>query len=220
MNTIKGLILKDLMNLKSYKTTMLFILVLYVIVSLSNEEMMISVPIYIVIIFGMIAIGSFNYDSMSKSDKYILSFPVTRKEVVKARYLYVFLFTLVGVLFSIGLNLIFQIIKTGNLNGVSDVISVAVGGFFGMILLQVFQIPIMYKFGAEKGKIIQMIMILAVMLGISGITVGLMKISNVSLEQLEIFLKNYGILLIGIVSVILYFISYQVSFAIYSKKEV
>ena len=89
-----------------------------------------------------------------------------------------------------------------------------------MILLQVFQIPIMYKFGAEKGKIIQMIMILAVMLGISGITVGLMKISNVSLEQLEIFLKNYGILLIGIVSVILYFISYQVSFAIYRKKEV
>ena len=73
MNAIKGLILKDLMNLKSYKTTMLFILVLYVIVSLSNEEMMISVPIYIVIIFGMIAIGSFNYDSMSKSDKYILS---------------------------------------------------------------------------------------------------------------------------------------------------
>lgn len=60
MNVIKGLILKDLMNLKSYKTTMLFILVLYVIVSFTNEEMMVSMPIYIVIIFGMIAIGSFN----------------------------------------------------------------------------------------------------------------------------------------------------------------
>ena len=217
---IKGLILKDLMNLKSYKTTMLFILVLYVIVSLMNEEMMVSMPIYIVLIFGMIAIGSFNYDSMSKSDKYILSFPITRKEVVKARYLYTFLFTLVGFLFAIALNVIFQIIKTGNLNGAIDMISVAVGSFFGMILLQVFQIPIMYKFGAEKGKIVQMIMILTLMLGVSGITVGFMKVSNVSLEQLEMVLKKYGLIIIGIVSVILYFISYQISFAIYSKKEV
>ncbi len=220
MNVIKGLILKDLMNLKSYKTTMLFILVLYVIVSFTNEEMMVSMPIYIVIIFGMIAIGSFNYDNISKSDKYILSFPVTRKQVVIARYLYVFLFTLVGFVFAIGLNMIFQIIKVGNLDGINDIVSVAVGSFFGMILLQVFQIPIMYKFGAEKGKIVQMIMILTLMLAISGITVGFMKVSNVSLEQLEMVLKKYGLIIIGIVSVILYFISYQISFAIYSKKEV
>ena len=220
MNVIKGLILKDLMNLKSYKTTMLFILVLYMIVSFTNEEMMVSMPIYIVIIFGMIAIGSFNYDNISISDKYILSFPVTRKEVVIARYLYVFLFTLVGFVFAIALNMIFQIIKVGNLDGINDMISVAVGSFFGMILLQIFQIPIMYKFGAEKGKIIQMIMILVLMLGISGITIGFMKVSNVSLEQLEKVLKKYGLIIIGVVSAMLYFISYKISFAIYSKKEV
>lgn len=220
MNVIKGLILKDLMNLKSYKTTMLFILVLYVIVSFTNEEMMVSMPIYIVIIFGMIAIGSFNYDNISKSDKYILSFPVTRKQVVIARYLYVFLFTLVGFVFAIGLNMIFQIIKVGNLDGINDIVSVAVGSFFGMILLQIFQIPIMYKFGAEKGKIIQMLLIVVLMLGVSGITVGFMKLSNVSLEQMEMMLKKYGIMILGIVSTILYFISYQISFAIYSKKEV
>ena len=220
MNVIKGLILKDLMNLKSYKTTMLFILVLYVIVSFTNEETMVSMPIYIVIIFGMIAIGSFNYDNISKSDKYILSFPVTRKQVVIARYLYVFLFTLVGFVFAIGLNMIFQIIKVGNLDGINDIVSVAVGSFFGMILLQIFQIPIMYKFGAEKGKIIQMLLIVVLMLGVSGITVGFMKLSNVSLEQMEMMLKKYGIMILGIVSTILYFISYQISFAIYSKKEV
>lgn len=220
MNVIKGLILKDLMNLKSYKTTMLFILVLYVIVSFTNEEMMVSMPIYIVIIFGMMAIGSFNYDNISKSDKYILSFPVTRKQVVIARYLYVFLFTLVGFVFAIGLNMIFQIIKVGNLDGINDIVSVAVGSFFGMILLQIFQIPIMYKFGAEKGKIIQMLLIVVLMLGVSGITVGFMKLSNVSLEQMEMMLKKYGIMILGIVSTILYFISYQISFAIYSKKEV
>ena len=65
-----------------------------------------------------------------------------------------------------------------------------------------------------------MIMILTLMLAISGITVGFMKVSNVSLEQLEMVLKKYGLIIIGIVSVILYFISYQISFAIYSKKEV
>ena len=78
----------------------------------------------------------------------------------------------------------------------------------------------MYKFGAEKGKIIQMIMILVLMLGISGITIGFMKVSNVSLEQLEKVLKKYGLIILGVVSAMLYFISYKISFAIYSKKEV
>ena len=86
MNIIKGLIIKDFMNIKSYKTTMIFLIVIFVITSFANNETATFLPMMVTIIFGMIGVSSFSYDNVSKADKYILSF-ATIKEIVKERYI-------------------------------------------------------------------------------------------------------------------------------------
>ena len=77
---IKGLLKKDLYNLASYKTT-LIIVVLFCGIAIIGTDAIYWGSVVIGIIVGMISLSTFSYDEMSKSNKYILTLPVTRKEI-------------------------------------------------------------------------------------------------------------------------------------------
>lgn len=220
MNIIKGLIIKDFMNIKSYKSTMIYLIIIFLLFSVINNETSNFLPIMITLIFGMIGISSFSYDNFSKSDKYILSFPVSKKDVVKARYIYILFMTLIGAIIGPAIAILVQLLKNNTLDGVNEIIMTTMGAILGMLVLQIVQIPIMYKFGAEKGRIIQMISIVFVMVLISGITAFIIKISPYTLEDFIVMLENYGGIVITIIIGILYYISYNISCKIYAKKEI
>lgn len=220
MNIIKGLIIKDFMNIKSYKSTMIYLVIMFLVVSILNNEVSTFLPLMITLIFGMIGISSFSYDNFSKSDKYILSFPVSKKDMVKARYIYILLMTAVGAIIGPIIATLVQGLKTNNLEGIREIVMTTAGALLGMIVLQIVQIPIMYKFGAEKGRIIQMITIIVVMGIISVITAFLIKISPYTLDEVLLMLERYGFIIITIIVFILYYISYKISCKIYAKKEI
>ena len=223
MNVIKGLVIKDFQTIKSYKGTALFMLVIFVGSSFLNNNITNFLPIFMPLYFGMLAISSFSYDNLAKADKYILTFPINKKDVVRARYIYILLVTLVGSLLGYILTILVQCIKLGNILDIGAIVNnlaVIIGSLLGIMFLQSFQIPIMYKFGAEKGRIIQMIMVVGLMLGISIITTVLMKIFGISLDTLIAILKNYLIVIIGAAVVLLYISSYITSCKIYEKKEI
>lgn len=220
MNVLKGLIIKDLRNIKSYKSTILFFLVLSCITSFLQDNTISFISVFITICFGMMATASFSYDHLANADRYLLTLPVTRKDMVKARYLYIILMTVLGALIGSALSIIFQFVKTGDMGKILDYLSVSLGSVFGIMILQMFQVPILYKFGAEKGRLIQMVMIILVMFTVSGVTAFLIKISPFSLQNFENMLKQYGLALIGIVVIILYFVSYKISIRIFEKKEI
>lgn len=223
MNVMKGLILKDFQTIKSYKSTALFMIVIFIGNSFLNNEMNTFLPVFMPLCFGMLAISSFSYDNLAKADKYILTFPINKKDMVKARYIYILLITLSGSLLGFILTVLIQWVKLGNIidtEVIGNNLAIIIGSLSGIMFLQAFQIPIMYKFGAEKGRIIQMIMIVALMLGISLITTVLMKFFETSLYTLIIMLKDYLIAIIGITVVVLYILSYIISCKIYEKKEI
>lgn len=60
--------------------------------------------IVVTLVFGMLAMSSFNYDATSKTDKYILTFPTTKKEVVASKYLLAIMATFLGMLINIIIN--------------------------------------------------------------------------------------------------------------------
>ena len=223
MSTIKGLIIKDFQTMKSYKTTILFMIVIFIVCSFSNNNLTNFLPIFMPLCFEMIAISSFSYDNLAKTDKYILTFPINKKDMVKARYIYILLFTLFGSLLGLVLTILIQCIKIGNMidkDILSNTLAIIFGSLSAIIFLQAFQIPIMYKFGAEKGRIIQMIMIVALMIGISLIVTTLMNFFNISLDSFIIMLKNYLIVILSISVIIIYILSFIISYKIYDKKEI
>ncbi len=223
MNAIKGLIVKDFQTIKSYKSTVIYMIVIFVVFAFLNNDLMSSLAIFMPLCFEMLGISSFSYDNLAKADKYVLTFPLNKKDIVKARYIYILIVTLLGAFLGFVLTLITQGIKTSNIvdkDFLGNTLAIIFGSLTAMILLQSFQIPIMYKFGAEKGRIIQMIMIVALMIGISLIVTILMTVFNVSLDSFIIMLKDYLIAILSIFVIMIYILSFVISCKIYERKEI
>lgn len=151
---MKGLIIKDLINLKKYGWSVLMVAGLYVLFSLTLDD-----PEFmggmVVLMFSMIVVTSFSYDNMSGWDKYVISMPVSRKTVVKSKYALALLLSLLGALLSAVIGIVMGII-----NGTADVteqllISAALLGV-GILFLSI-MLPLIFKFGVEKSRILVII---------------------------------------------------------------
>ena len=223
---MKGLIKKDLYNLASYKTT-LIIFVCFCVFGFATTESVSIIPILMCTIIGMISLSTFNYDASSKSDKFILSLPLTRKEIVLSKYvlaiLSVFLGAILGFLFSILAVFCLNIIRPDHvisLNVQSLFIS-TIGGMFGISFIQSIQIPCVYKWGAEKGRIQMFLVIFAIILLIVVLSFWFMNMGiSMDEKQIESFFHTYGIFLLLFLMIVMYTISYQISYRIFQKKDV
>lgn len=219
MNVIKGLILKDFKNIKSYSMTMIFIFILFGISSFLNNDVSTYFPMFITVCFGMMATSSFNYDNIAKSDKYIRTFPIDKKGIVKARYMYIGMLTAVGTMLAIAFAIILQAIKIGTFSDTITIITSSLGALVGVTFLQMIQIPIIYKFGMEKGVIIQMGIIILLVLVFSAVAGFLVGKFDISLENIIYIIEHYGLFIVISTITILYLISYKISCKIYLKNE-
>jgi ABC-2 type transport system permease protein len=222
---IKGLLKKDLYNLAAYKTSMI-IMVLFCGIAIIGSRAVTFGPIIICTMVGMIALSTFNYDEIAKSNKYILSLPTNRNEIVKAKFILAIASVIIGGIIGIIITII--VINIINYIKPEDIINIdyrgliisTVGGMFGIALIQSIQIPSIYKWGAEKGRIQMFVLVFGMVVIISGIAFLFMK-TNVVINTgiIENLLNNYGIpLLVGVI-ILMYFISYKISCKLFYKKD-
>ena len=158
MNIIKGLIKKDLYNLSSYKMSLLIVIIFCGIAIIGTGNINFG-PILICTIMGMISLSTFSYDEISKSNRYILTLPTNRKEIVAEKYILAIGATIIGGI----IGFILTVIVVNIMNNVrpeniinldyESLITSVIGGIWGISLLQAIQIPSIFKWGAEKGRI-------------------------------------------------------------------
>ena len=222
---IKGLLKKDLYNLASYKTS-LIIVVLFCGIAIIGTDAIYWGSIIIGMIVGMISLSTFSYDEMAKSNRYILTLPVTRKEIVLEKYILAIGATIFGSLLGFILTLlignIMNYVRPDRVIDISieTLLATTVGGFFGVSFIQAIQIPSIFKWGAEKGRIQMFIVLLFLVL--IGTGVGFLINESgftIDITKLESVLKNFGLAFLIILSLIMYFISYKISYEIYKNKE-
>ena len=222
---VKGLIIKDLLNLSSYKTTLLIILI-FCSIGMVGTDAVNAAPIFITVMIGMIVLSTFNYDEASHAEKYILSLPLTRKEIVMSKYVLAIVANILGSIVGILLTII--IVNVINVIRPEDLIKLdfenlsitAVSGIFGVALIQAIQIPSVYRFGAEKGRIQMFLLLFLLVLMIAGVGFLITKIGfDINIEKINRFMNHFGIPILILVSAILYYISYKISYKIFKKKE-
>ncbi len=222
---IKGLLKKDLYNLASYKTT-LIIIVIFCGMAIIGTDAIYWGSVVIGIIVGMISLSTFSYDEMAKSNRYILTLPVTRKEIVLEKYILAIGATILGGILGFIVTLlvgnVMNYLRPDNLIDINieTLLATSVGGMFGISLIQSIQIPSIFKWGAEKGRI-QMFIVLFVLVIIGAIAGFLLKQAGLSvdIEKLENVLNNFGLVALILLSCLMYFISYKISYKIYKNKE-
>ena len=222
---IKGLLKKDLYNLASYKTSLIIVVIFCGIAVIGTETINLA-PIIICAIVGMISLSTFNYDEISKSNRYILTLPTNRKEIVKEKFILAIGATILGGI--LGLLLTIMVVNIMNYIRPENIINLeyesliitTIGGIWGIALLQAIQIPSVYKWGAEKGRIQMFILVLIIVAVIGGINFLMTKANiNIDMEMLDNFVTRFGIIISVVVMIIMYYISYKISYKIYKNKE-
>lgn len=221
---MKGLIIKDLLQLKTYRKTLILFIFVFVVSGMQQETMdsaMSMITIMLILVFGMVGIGTFSYDEMAKADRYILTLPLTRKEVVRAKYVLVILLTLIGAVVGVLASGIISYVMSKELPDFLELISYALGGILGIAFVEGIQIPCIYKFGAEKGRI-QIFIVIAIMAFLLGGIFYIGEKININLPVNNILniLTNYMPLVLLTATVIIYFVSYKIAYKLYSKKEI
>ena len=222
---IKGLLKKDLYNLSSYKSSLIIIILFCGIAIIGTEAINIA-PIVICSIVGMISLSTFSYDELSRSNRYILTFPTNRKELVKEKYILAIGATILGGIFGLLLTIIVVNVMNYirleyiiNLDFESLIIT-TIGGMWGISLIQAIQIPSIYKWGAEKGRIQMFVLLFVIIAVVLGLGYLMMKVNfNINIEMIENFMNKYGIILLVLLMITTYFISYKIAYKIYKNKE-
>ena len=222
MSKIKGLLIKDLLQLKSYKKTLLIFMIIFAL-SAIPEENGVSVMLITMITlgFGMFSMASFSYDEMSKADRYILTLPITKKELVLAKYVLAIGFTILGSIIGILLTFIIAFAFQKEIQNWQEIVSMALGGILGISFIEAIQIPCIYKWGAERGRM-QMLIVTAIVALLIGGLFFLGEKLNIALpteEKVATFSTFIPFILVGSI-VSIYFISYKIAYKIYSNKEV
>lgn len=161
----------------------------------------------------MIFITTFSYDEYNSWDAYAISMPVSRKDIVKSKYIASIILIFIAVIFTIIISLIIGLIYN-NINFQEIIANVLICAA-SIITLEAIMFPLIYKFGVEKGRI-------TIFVGIFGIAllIGfLLKNFNVDANNFIVFFDKYYYLIIPITLIIVLVISYLISKKIYWKKE-
>lgn len=221
MNIIKGLITKDLLQLKSYRKSLVIFILIFVLTGIEQgiEEMGGYISIMLTLAFGMFSIATFSYDEQAKADRYIMTLPLTRKEIVLSKYVLIMLSTIVGAILGIIVSSAIVYLNLKSLPDIQELISMAIGGIFGIGIVEAIQVPCIYKLGAERGRV-QIFIVIAIIAFILGGIFFLGEKMSINLPVDLNLINQFMPMILVVVTLLMYYISYRISCNIYSKKEI
>ncbi len=223
MKTIKGLMLKDLYVFKNYRGNIIFSFIMFVfLITLAAFRMDVVAGggIVFLIFFGMNSISSFSYDENALADKYLLSLPISRKDIVWGKYLFTFLNSLLSILVGVGISLIITWLVRGNVTNLGDALRLCFIAFTSVSFLMCADIPCIYKWGVEKGRMQSVLVpvLLIFVLGILGSLILLLFPALYNLLDLEALFYVSPIICL-MLNILFYYISFQISYHIFKNKE-
>ena len=208
-----SLLKKDFYNLRSYLKTILILVVFFTLLGFLKIEMYDSSFLsgMLIIIFTMIPIASFTYDLQSKWDAFCQTLPVTRKEIVLGKYILSLLTIGIGFVLSFIMNIVYSLWMKEPVDISMIISSNGMVSAVGIIILSII-LPLIYKFGVEKGRIILIIVCLAPTFLFMSLGEGVMG----KLAQWDWQVISYAspVFALGIM-----FLSYNISYKIYNAKD-
>ncbi len=208
-----GLVLKDILVLRKAIRIYIAMLVFYLILTLSGafDEMMMTG--FISLFTMMLPISSFSYDELARWDKFAAALPVSRRGIVGSKYLLAFLLGVIAEALIAVTAVILSLIKHAAPGEIllTGLVCVAIGLLMNSILL-----PLLFKFGAEKGRLLTMAVIAVIFLiGFGGARLLGGNAVLRALARYEAFLPP---VIIAVLAAAL-FVSFRISLGIYGKKE-
>lgn len=211
-----GMVYKDFLVLRKQISYYLIFLVIYAVLAIAGVFGPAILPAIVVVIGMMLPMSSISYDDMARWDKYAASTPAGRQGMVMAKYLFSLLSLLVIALLVLVLTTVLSLLNIMTVNPL-EMLFTTLACIGVAMLLEAVIIPLLLKFGAEKSRTISMIIFVAVFGGVFLISSVLEK--GGSLPMPPAWLVSALPVVLALVSVGAFVVSYFISLGIMAKKE-
>lgn len=213
MNNIINLTKMSFLNLKSVFKQIWLIAAIWIVVSAFN-------PTFLNMLFGMIIVLTvyqvMAYEDMNGIDNIISVMPVKKKEYVLSRYLMGIIALFISIII---VSIEYFVALKLNQNLISLDVLLVTGGTVGVIAMCIV-IPILLKFGINKGRTVTILVVMVLMMIPSGV-IGYLAESPQAMEKTIEMINNVGIPLIAFVlNFVVLAISTTISIKIYENKEI
>lgn len=216
---MKGLIYKDMCTLNQYKKGLVlqFVLLAVLAVIFKFDG---SFMVTLMAIMGInIVATSFTHDESAKWDRYAATLPLTRGSVVNAKYGFALIITGMVAAMCFVLSLIMNLIAGRPMDPVLSLAMAGVG-FVLVLLPSCINIPIAYRFGAEKARMSSTVVYLCFFF----LILSPFLFFGVEAGDIDAMLANSGIVALIIVGAVVFvlallFASWQLSRKFYEVKE-
>lgn len=214
---MKSLILKDIYNIGHNTKSMLIMLIVLacLLIPSSGSE---GYVIASCMLCGITIITTFSFDDMSKWTRYAVIMPLTRKDLVAAKFVVLFIFSAVGMMFGLLLGACGGILVHKFVPSQDNLMALLLVGIFGFaysIFCGSIAILLVFRFGSERAR-----MLIIVSCAIpSAINYGIYRIMTwmgVSFTQ-DVTLNLLA--LVPIITLLVVFIIYKISCRIFLKQE-
>ena len=201
---MKGLMIKELLMLWRASRVFLLICIVFIIMSLLSQDNIIFLLMPIMI-SGLLPSTLLSYDERCRWQEFSGSLPVTRAQLVSAKYL-LGLISMTGILLITALaHLIVRRYSAGALFSM-------LGSIYGLSLfISAVSLPMMFKFGVEKGRLWYYVTLVLIG-GASGASAGLAP--ELMQSELPAVMK-----LVPLIGIVLYAVSWLLSIRFYEQRE-
>ncbi|MCI6041162.1 MAG: ABC-2 transporter permease [Clostridiales bacterium] len=149
---MKGLLMKDLLNLKQTMRVWLLLLALFIVIGFAQQS-----PLYVgsmlTVMLLLLPVNALAYDENCKWEPYALTMPVTRRDLALSKYLLVLLGTAVMAPLSAVCSLMMGVEAQEVLSIIGLLLSV------GLCMVSI-MLPLLFRFGVQKGRMIMIVLVL------------------------------------------------------------
>lgn len=208
---MKGLILKDFYISVKYLRSCFVMMAGFIVVSIFSEDLF-FMAVYPSLVCGMVPQSLLSCDERSKWDSYCGTLPITKADFVSGKYIIVLLLIALSLIVS-GIGHGVKIIATGSMEWNTWWMILAFILILGCLGVAI-QLPVMFRFGTEKGRIAYWLMVILISGG-SVLTGNMLKTEDLSRIPVSWILP-----LLCLVSLGIYALSWFLSIKFYEKREI
>ncbi|MBS6194990.1 MAG: ABC-2 transporter permease [Clostridiales bacterium] len=222
---MKGLLIKDFALFRNQKKTFLIIIAMLLVFMVTGAWEASFVQMYLPFIFCIYVMSSITYDELDNGLSFLMVLPITRKQYAAEKYLFGICMGAVGILLAMILAAVLQVKETG-LGGMQswfweNIVTVGIIVLGTSFFLSV-MIPVMVKFGNEKGRLVLFGLMLAVFGGGYLLLQQVRQLPEVLGKMTEVLMEaQEGVQFLFLIAAAaaIFLISYGITVHIMEKKE-
>ncbi len=214
---MKSLILKDLYNIGHNAKSMLFMLVVFAVAFIPTS----GVTGYIfvcAVVCSMMIVTTFSFDDTCKWTRYAMVTPISKRDLVIGKFIALAIFCGFGVLFGLVIGSISGLIMRQvifGLAGMGKLLFIFLEAWGISLAFGSMSIPLVFKFGAERGRVLLLVSFLvpaAICFGIYHLLI----ISGIELTDRFVFV----LLCCSPVIILAWcYVMYRISYRIFVRQE-